>query len=172
MGRLQVCTGVHIRILGTKSYLSYIIQGLYVCMPFKIFQVLPELHVVYSQFEKSDINLFELNRSRKIHIRFYHYDITLHFHWNRGCRRKPPPPKSWKASTILNSRKEMKTDITILVLSTFIRWTGVHVIFGPSMGQTQTQVDVLHFGVKETQHVFTVQSHYTGQHRQFTQNSL
>lgn len=61
MGRLQVYTGVHIRILGTKSYLSYIIQGLYVCMPFKIFQVLPELHVVYSQFEKSDINLFELN---------------------------------------------------------------------------------------------------------------
>lgn len=66
----------------------------------------------------------------------------------------------------------MKTDITILELSTFIGWIGVHVIFRPSMGQTQTQVDVLHFGVKETQHVFTVQSHYTGQHRQFTQNSL
>lgn len=81
----------------------------------------------------------------------------------KALPRSPPPPPNKKNIEIYIS----STSSISIFLSTFRKYIDVInfiIVFGPGISQPQSNVDFLHFGVEEIQHVVAVQSHDPRQH--------
>lgn len=78
----------------------------------------------------------------------------------KALPRSPPPKKN--IEIYISSTSSIS-----IFLSTFRKYIDVInfiIVFGPGISQPQSNVDFLHFGVEEIQHVVAVQSHDPRQH--------
>lgn len=84
----------------------------------------------------------------------------------KALPRSPPPKKN--IEIYISSTSSIS-----IFLSTFRKYIDVInfiIVFGPGISQPQSNVDFLHFGVEEIQHVVAVQSHDPRQHCWFKKN--
>lgn len=78
---------------------------------------------------------------------------------------RSPPPQKKNIEIYISS--VLETSSISIFLSTFRKYIDVInfiIVFGPGISQPQSNVDFLHFGVEEIQHVVAVQSHDPRQH--------